>query len=39
MATDEERQGLVIYLRSLEPKSQGALDFGGLLPTNDAATP
>jgi hypothetical protein len=39
MATDEERQGLVIYLRSLKPKSQGAVDFGGLLPTNDAATP
>jgi hypothetical protein len=39
MATDEERQGLVIYLRSLEPKSQGALDFGkSRMPTNDAAT-
>jgi hypothetical protein len=38
MATDEERQGLVIYLRSFEPKSQGALDFGGLTPANGAAT-
>jgi hypothetical protein len=30
-ATDEEYQGLVVYLRSLEPKSQGALDFMGLV--------
>jgi hypothetical protein len=28
-ASDEERQGLVIYLRSIKPKSHGALDFGG----------
>jgi hypothetical protein len=32
MATDDEQQGLVIYLRSLTPKSQGALDFAGLMP-------
>ena len=38
-ATDEERQGLVIYLRSLKPKSQGARDFGGLMPANGTATP
>lgn len=25
----EEQKGIVIYLRSLEPKSQGAVDFGG----------
>jgi len=30
-ATEEEYQGLVIYLRSLEPKTQGALDFMGLV--------
>jgi len=30
-ASDEEYQGLVIYLRSLEPKSQGMLDFMGLV--------
>jgi hypothetical protein len=39
MATDEERQGLVIYLRSLEPKSHGALDFDGRMPTNGAVAP
>jgi hypothetical protein len=27
--TEEEKQGLVFYLRSLEPQSQGTLDFGG----------
>jgi len=32
MASDEEQMGLVIYLRSLAPKSQGDLDFGGLMP-------
>jgi hypothetical protein len=32
MATPDEQQGLVIYLRSLTPKSQGALDFGGIMP-------
>jgi hypothetical protein len=31
-ATDAEQQGLVIYLRSLTPKTQGALDFNGLMP-------
>jgi hypothetical protein len=30
-ASDEEYQGLVVYLRSLEPKSQGMLDFMGLV--------
>jgi hypothetical protein len=30
-AKPEEYQGLVIYLRSLEPKSQGTLDFMGLV--------
>jgi hypothetical protein len=28
-ATDEEADGLVVFLRSLTPKSQGELDFGG----------
>lgn len=27
--TDNERNGLVVYLRSLTPKEQGAVDFGG----------
>jgi hypothetical protein len=31
MANDDEQMGLVIYLRSLAPKSQGMLDFGGLM--------
>jgi len=30
-ASAEEYQGLVVYLRSLEPKSQGMLDFMGLI--------
>jgi hypothetical protein len=30
-ASEEEYQGLVVYLRSLEPKSQGMLDFMGLI--------
>jgi hypothetical protein len=30
-ASDEEYQGLVVYLRSMEPKSQGMLDFQGLI--------
>jgi hypothetical protein len=29
-ATDDEKLGLITYLRSLTPKSQGALDFQGL---------
>jgi hypothetical protein len=29
-ATEDEKKGIVIYLRSLEPKTQGALDFAGL---------
>ena len=28
--TEEEAKGIAVYLRSLEPKSQGELDFGGL---------
>jgi hypothetical protein len=32
-ATDEEKKGLVVYLRSLEPKTQGMLDFQGLRDT------
>jgi len=30
-ATDEEIKGLVMYLRSIAPASQGTLDFGGLV--------
>jgi hypothetical protein len=30
-ATDAEKRGLVAYLRSLSPATQGALDFGGLI--------
>jgi hypothetical protein len=30
-ASEEEYQGLVVYLRSLEPKTQGDLDFMGLI--------
>ena len=30
-ATDDEKQGIVSYLRSLEPKTQGELDFMGLM--------
>ncbi|HKP63110.1 MAG TPA: hypothetical protein VJV78_40515 [Polyangiales bacterium] len=30
-ANEEDYQGLVVYLRSLEPKSQGMLDFMGLI--------
>jgi hypothetical protein len=30
-ASDDEYKGLVVYLRSLEPKSQGMLDFMGLV--------
>src|SRR6476469_6603557 len=29
-ATDEEKKGLVCWLRQFEPKPQGAFDFGGL---------
>jgi hypothetical protein len=31
IATAEEQQGLVVYLRSFQPKSQGAIDFGGVM--------
>jgi hypothetical protein len=31
-ATDEEKQGLVCWLRQFEPKAQGAFDFGGFGP-------
>ena len=27
--TEEEKRGILVYLRAIEPKSQGALDFGG----------
>jgi hypothetical protein len=30
-ATDAEKKGLVAYLRSLTPMTQGAFDFGGLI--------
>ena len=30
-ATEAEKKGIVTYLRSIEPKSQGPLDFGGLM--------
>jgi hypothetical protein len=30
-ATPEEQRGIVTYLRSLEPKAQGEIDFGGLV--------
>jgi len=29
--TDQEKIGIVCYLRSLEPKTQGMLDFQGLM--------
>jgi hypothetical protein len=29
-ATEEEKKGIIVYLRSFEPKSQGDIDFGGL---------
>jgi hypothetical protein len=30
-ATDAEKKGIVVYLRSLTPKTQGTLDFSGLM--------
>lgn len=39
MATEEEYQGLVVYLRSLEPKTQGELDFMGLVNAFRGARP
>jgi hypothetical protein len=33
--TDAEKNGLVTYLRSLEPESQGPIDFGGHGPHHD----
>jgi hypothetical protein len=30
-ATDEEKRGLVAYLRSLSPMTQGMIDFGGIV--------
>jgi len=30
-ATPEEQKGIVVYLRSLQPKTQGPLDFQGLM--------
>jgi hypothetical protein len=38
-ATDAEKKGIVVYLRSLEPKSQGELDFGGLADAFGGARP
>jgi hypothetical protein len=38
-ASPEETAGLVLYLRSLPPKSQGALDFGGLRGGGGATMP
>ncbi len=35
--TEQEKTGIVCYLRSLEPKTQGALDFQGLMPGGTAA--
>ena len=38
-ATEDEKRGIVTYLRSLEPKSQGEIDFGGLVNRgNDGGT-
>lgn len=34
-ATDAQKRGLVVYLRSLAPKAQGTLDFGGFRPRGD----
>jgi hypothetical protein len=33
---ESERKGVILYLRSLEPKSQPEVDFGGLLPPRGA---
>ena len=38
-ATPEELKGIIIYLRSLDPKSQGALDFQGLRDAFGGAPP
>jgi len=29
-ATEEEQKGIIVYLRAMEPMSQGSIDFGGL---------
>ena len=34
-ATEEEKRGLVAYIRSLTPATQGQIDFGGLAGDND----
>jgi hypothetical protein len=34
--TDEQKSSIIIYLRSLTPKAQGDVDFGGLLPPRGA---
>lgn len=31
VATDQEKKGLIAYIRSLEPETQGELDFGGIV--------
>ena len=38
-ATEAEKKGIVVYLRSLTPKSQGELDFGGLADAFGGARP
>lgn len=35
-ATPEEQQGIIVYLRAMEPMSQGVIDFGGLMNSPDA---
>jgi hypothetical protein len=37
-ATEEEKKGIIVYLRSFEPKSQGDIDFGGLFNRGDGGT-
>lgn len=37
--TEQEKTGIVCYLRSLEPKSQGMLDFQGLRPPGGGMAP
>jgi hypothetical protein len=34
-ATEEEKRGLVAYIRSLTPATQGQIDFGGIAGDND----
>jgi hypothetical protein len=32
---DNEKKGIIVYLRSLEPEAQGEIDFGGHWKRND----